>query len=109
MPATLKILGQSSPLSGSLTTLYTTPSATTTVVSSAVICNQNSNASSFRLAVQNSGSSISPEHYLFYDTPIFGNETQVYNIGLTLAATDVISCYATTSSISFNIFGQQNT
>lgn len=105
---TLKILGQSNPSASTLTTCYTVPSATSSVVSSLVICNRSATATSFRVAVRPSGASISNEHYIYFDVMIGGNDTFISTIGATLGATDVISVYATLATLSFNIYGQEN-
>lgn len=52
MANTLKVLGQSAPGAASQTTLYTVPAATSTVVSSIVVCNRSATPTSFRVAVQ---------------------------------------------------------
>ncbi len=109
MATTLKVLGQSNPNAATLTTVYTVPSATSTVVSSISVCNRSSVATSFRIAVRPAGASISNEHYMFYDVAISGNETFVATMGITLATTDVVSVYATLATLSFNVFGQENT
>ena len=104
-----KVLGQSSPLAATLTTLYTVPASTDAVCSSIVICNRSAASTSFRVAVRLLGAAISDEHYLFYDVEIRGNDTFVATIGMTLKATDVVSVYATNATLSFNLFGQENT
>jgi hypothetical protein len=109
MATTLKVLGQSNPLATTLTTLYTTPTSTSTVVSSLVVCNRSAVATSFRVAVRPAGAAISNEHYLYYDVPISGNTTFAATLGISLEATDVVSVYATLATLSFNLFGQELT
>ena len=109
MAQTIKVLGQSSPSAATLTTLYTVPALTSTVASSIVICNRSSTATSFRVAIRTSGAAISNEDYLYYDVPIAGNDTFIATIGITLATTDVVSVYATLATLSFNLFGTENT
>lgn len=108
MATTLKILGQSNPSASTLTTAYTVPSATTTVISSLVVCNRSTTATSFRIAIRQAGASISDEHYIYYDVAIAGNDTFIATIGATLEATDVVSVYATLATLSFNLYGQEN-
>lgn len=103
----VSVLGQSNPSAATLTTLYTVPATTETVVSSLVVCNRSSTATTFRVAVRPAGAAISNEHYLYYDVPIPGNETFVATIGITLEATDVVSVYATLATLSFNLFGNE--
>ena len=109
MATTLKVLGQSAPLVTTLTDLYTVPAATTTVVSSIVVCNRSSTATSFRVAVRPAGAVISNEMYIYYDVTIAGNDTFVATIGVSLGATDVVSVYATLATLSFSAYGQENT
>ena len=109
MATALSVLGQSAPTATTLTTLYTVPALTTTAVSSIVVCNRSATATSFRIAVRPAGAAISNEMYLYYDVTIAGNDTFVATIGISLATTDVISVYNTLATLSFNLFGQQNT
>jgi glucose-6-phosphate dehydrogenase assembly protein OpcA len=108
MTTALKVLGQSAPSAAALTTLYTVPASTSTVVSTLVVANRSSTATSFRIAIRPSGDSIANEHYLYYDIAISGNDTFTATLGITLATTDVISVYATLATLSFNAFGQEN-
>lgn len=107
MATTPKILGQSNPLAGVLTTLYTVPGSTNLVGSSLVVCNRSGTPTSFRIAIRPAGAAISDEMYLHYDTPIGGNDVYIATIGITLEATDVISVQATDATLSFNGFGQE--
>lgn len=104
---TIKVLGQSAPASTTLTTLYTVPAATATVCSTLVVCNRGSAAATFRVAVRVAGASISDEQYLYYDPSIPANSTLTVTVGLTLAATDVVSVYASTANLSFNLSGSE--
>ena len=108
MTTTLKVLGQVAPTAASLTTIYTVPALTSTACSSITVCNRSSTATSFRIAVRPAGAAISNEHYLYYDVTIAGNDTFVATIGISLATTDVVSVYATLATLSFSIFGQEN-
>jgi hypothetical protein len=110
MTLTLKVLGQSAPAAITLTTLYTVPAATSTVISSITVCNRSTTAAtSFRIAVRPVGAAISNEHYLYFDTSIAKKDTFALTLGITLAATDVVSVYATDATLSFSIFGQEKT
>lgn len=107
MTTTYKVLGQIAPTANTLTTIYTVPSATSTVVSTVTVCNQSNVAATFRLAVQPANASIASKHYVNYDTALPGNDTIALTIGMTLATTDVISANASTSTISFSAFGSE--
>ena len=107
MATTYKVLGQSNPSATTATTLYTVPSATSTVLSTATICNQASTAGTFRLAVRPAGASLAAQHYIAYDTPIAANDTVALTLGLTLATTDVVTIYASSATMSFAAFGAE--
>lgn len=103
-----KVLGQSNPAAATLTTGYTVPAATSAIVSTITVANR-SVATSFRIAIRIAGAAISNEQYIAFDVPIAGNETITLTLGITLAATDVVSVFATLATLSFNIFGVEKT
>lgn len=107
MALTLKVLGQQNPSATTLTTLYTVPSSTSTVCSSLTVANRSDTATSFRVAIRPSGETINNKHYIYYDVPIFGNDTFSATLGITLATTDIVSVYATDATLSFSLFGQE--
>jgi len=107
MAITYKVLGQSNPAATTATSLYTVPSATSAVCSTVTICNQASTAGSFRIAVRPAGATLSAEHYVAYDTSIPANDVLTMTIGITLATTDVITVYASSANLSFNLFGSE--
>ncbi len=109
MAEVLKNLGQSNPVAATVTNIYTVPTATSAVVSSIVVANRSSTATSFRISVAVAGAVDSPGQYLYYDIAISGNDTFAANLGITLATTDVIRVYATLATLSFNIFGSEVT
>jgi len=108
MGVVIKTLGQSAPSATTVTTLYTVPANTSAIGSSIVVCNRSAVATSFRIAIRPSGASISDEHYIYYDVAIGGNDTFIATIGMTLATKDVVSVYATLATLSFQLYGQEN-
>lgn len=107
MASTYKVLGQSNPAATTDTTLYTVPAATSTVVSTINICNQAASGATFRVAVRPLGAAISAVHYLAFDTVIPANDSIALTMGITLAATDVITVRANTTTLSFSLFGSE--
>jgi hypothetical protein len=107
MPTSYKVLGQSYPTASTLTTLYTVPSATQAVVSTITVCNLSNTSDTIRIAIRVGGSSISNEEYIFYNEPIAPTSTMSATLGITLAATDVISVWSTNGVSSFNAFGTE--
>ena len=106
MTTTYKVLGQVNPSATTLTTLYTVPGSTQTVCSSITACNQGT-STNVRIAVRPTGTAIDPKHYIVYDTVVASNDTMIFTIGITLGTTDVVSVYAGTANVSFNLFGSE--
>ena len=102
-----KVLGQVNPSATTLTTLYTVPSAKEAVVSSISVANLTATAATFRLAVRPAGASLAAEHYVAYDVAIAANDTTALTLGLTLAATDVVTVYASSATLSFHAYGSE--
>lgn len=109
MPTTYKVLAQSAPSAITNTTLYTVPSATSAVISTITIANRASSQGSYRIAVRPGGATLANTHYIAFDVPLQANDTTALTLGITLAATDVITIYATTADLSFSVFGSEIT
>ena len=107
MPTTYKVLGQSNPSATTATTLYTVPSATQTVVSTIVVCNQAASAATFRIAVRPAGATLAAQHYVAYDVTVGASDSTALTLGLTLGATDVVTIYGSTATLSFSAYGSE--
>jgi len=108
MPNTYKVLGQIVPAAATLTTLYTCPSANSAVISTLTVCNLQNNANTtVRVAVRPSAAVISSHHYVAYDLPLPAADSIALTLGITLAASDVVSVYSASGSVSFNLFGSE--
>lgn len=107
MATTYKVLGQSNPSATTLTTLYTVPAATSTVVSTISICNQAGTSGTYRIAIRPAGAAIDPKHYLVYGATVGASDSVLLTLGITLATTDVISVYGSSANMSFTAFGSE--
>lgn len=107
MATIYKVLGQAEPAATTATTLYTVPSATEAVISTVVIANKAASAGSYRVAVRPAGASLEDKHYIAYDVAIAANDSTALTLGITLAATDVVTVYASSADMSFNAFGSE--
>lgn len=107
MPNVYKVLAQSNPAATTATTLYTVPSATSTVISTITVCNQAATSGTFRIAVRPAGATLAAQHYIAYDVPIAANDTTALTLGLSLATTDIITVYASSATMSFNAYGSE--
>ena len=109
MADTFKILGQAALAATTSTAVYTVPAATSTTVSSVVICNRGATSCTFRLSTAIAGAVLANAQYIYYDQPLDPNSTFVATLGLTLATTDVIRAYASTANVSVNVYGVEVT
>jgi glucose-6-phosphate dehydrogenase assembly protein OpcA len=107
MATVYKVLGQSNPAATTATTLYTVPSSTSTIASTLNVCNMASSAATFRIAVRPAGATLASTHYLTYDTSVPANDSIAITLGMTLATTDVVTVYASTTTINFTLFGTE--
>jgi hypothetical protein len=107
MPTTYKVLGQSAPAAVTATTLYTVPSATQTVVSTIVIANTATTTATYRIAVRVAGATLAASQYIAYDVSVSGNDSTALTLGITVGATDVITVYSSTTTLTFTAFGSE--
>jgi hypothetical protein len=108
MATVYKVLAQSNPTVTTNTNIYTVPSSTSAVVSTFFICNQTTSQQTYRIAIRPAGATLETKHYISYDTPIQASDTAALTLGITLAATDVVTVYASTGSMSFTMCGAEN-
>lgn len=109
MPATYKVLGQINPSATTLTTLYTVPAATSTVLSTISITNLAATNATFRVAVRVNGAAIANAQYLAYDSTVLANDAVYLTLGISLGAADVVSVYASSANVAFQAFGSEMT
>jgi len=109
MPTVYKVLGQSAPSATTNTDLYTVPAATSAVVSTIVVANRSDSTATYRIAIRPAGATLANQHYLAFDVGVGASDSTNLTLGITLAATDVVSIYASTANLSFSIFGSEIT
>ena len=107
MATNYKVLGQSAPSATTATTLYTVPSATEAVISTIFVCNRGTDAATYRIAVRPNGATLANEHYIAYNVLILGSTSTAITVGVTMDATDVLTVYASSADLSFNVFGSE--
>lgn len=103
-----KVLGQSNPSATTLTTLYTVPAASSAVISTISVANLTATAATFRIAVRPAGAAIANQHYIGYDITVGASDSTLITVGITMAATDVLSVYASTANLAFSAFGDES-
>ena len=107
MTTAYKTLAQLSPAANTLTTLYTTPAATQTVISSLCICNTNAVDGYFSVSIAVGGAADNGKQYIYSALPLVNHDTFIFTGGITLQATDLIRVSASETNISFNLFGKE--
>ena len=109
MATAYKVLGQLAPSATTATTLYTVPSATEAIVSTLVVANRDSSSATYRIAIRPDGATLANEHYIAYNVTVGASDSTTLTLGLTMNAADVVTVYASTANLSFNIFGSEIT
>ena len=104
---TYKVLGQVAPSASTATTLYACTSALGAVISTVSICNQNATTVTYRLSVRPAAAVQTTAMYVAYDVSLPANTTDTLTLGLTLANTDVVTVYTSTTAVSFNAYGSE--
>jgi hypothetical protein len=93
----------SAPTADTLTTLYTVPADTQSIISTINVCNTASADATYRIAITSGGSPVLG-NYIVYNATISGNETVAFTQGITMDANDLIAVFASSSSVAFNAF-----
>jgi hypothetical protein len=107
MATTYKVLGQSAPGAATETDVYTVPAATTAVLSTVVVANRSASAVTYRIAVRPDGATLANQHYIAYDVNVGASDSTTITLGITMDAGDVLTVYASTGDLSFNVFGSE--
>lgn len=107
MATTYKVLAQLAPSATTATTLYTVGSGKSAVISTLVVANRDATAATYRIAVRPAGATLANEHYIAYNVTVGASDSTTLTLGITLAATDVVTVYASTANLSFSAFGSE--
>ena len=107
MATTYKVLAQSAPSATTSTDIYTVPTSTATVVSTIVVANRAASSATYRIAVRPEGATLANQHYIAYDVTVGASDSTTITLGITMDAADVITVYASTANLSFNVFGSE--
>lgn len=102
-----KVLGQSAPAATTATDIYTVPAGKSAVVSTVTICNTGGTALTYRVSVRIAGAAATAAQYVAYEASLPAYSTDLMTIGITLAATDVITVQSSLATASFNVFGSE--
>jgi hypothetical protein len=107
MATSYKVLGQVNPNATTATTAYAVPSSTEAVISTITVANIGPSPATYRISVRPNGATQENKHYIVYDSSVGPQTTDTLTIGMTLDASDVITVYASTATLAFNLFGSE--
>jgi hypothetical protein len=77
------------------------------VLSTIVVANRAASAATYRIAVRPNGATLANQHYLAYDVTVGASDSTTITLGITMDAADVLTVYASTANLSFNVFGSE--
>ena len=107
---TYSVLGQVEPAASTPTTLgAAVPSGKMWVISSITVCNTNATAVTYRISVRPAAAVQTTAMYVAYDVALPAKTTDTITVGLTLAATDVVTVWASSTLVAFNMYGSEIT
>lgn len=108
MATAYKVLGQAAPSSTANADLITVGSGKSQVISSLVITNTTASATTARVFVRVAGATAAASNAVLYDVAISANSVNAFTLGITLAATDVVTVQtASSNALTFTAFGSE--
>lgn len=112
MPIAYKILGQIYPTANTLTNVYVTPAATSGIVNSIYISNQDIANANVDLIVRPINETLSNKHYILQDQRIEQADTIILNLNITMNASAILAANikvrageTKAANVSVNAFG----
>jgi hypothetical protein len=82
------------------TTLYTVPAANSAIISTLNICNVSASNVTFRAAIRPAGTTLTTAHYIAYDVALPAQDAIGLTLGITLAATDVVTVHSLQGNVA---------
>jgi hypothetical protein len=108
MATSYKTLAQAHLTTTSDTDILTVGASKEVIISTMVIANITSSATTFNVAFRTNGDTLADKHYIAKEVPIAANDSTTLTLGMALEATDVVTVAAGTgNALSFNLFGAE--
>jgi len=108
MATSYKTLAQAHLTTTSDTDILTVAASKEVIISTMVIANITSTATTFNVAFRQDGATLADKHYIAKEVPIAANDSTTLTLGMALEATDVVTVAAGTgNALSFNLFGAE--
>jgi hypothetical protein len=105
MATRYQVVAQSAPSATTETTFYTVPALKEVIISTLVVANRSATSATYRIAIRPAGATLADEHYIAYDVTVGASDSATLTLGITVAASDVITIYASNANLSFTAFG----
>lgn len=103
-----KILGQVHPSNSSETDLYTVGAGKSAIVSTMTITNVTGSVATARVHARIAGATTGHVNAILYDVAIAANSVAAFTLGITLAATDVVTVKTSGgATLTFQLFGSE--
>ena len=116
MAISYKILGQIYPTANTLTNVYVTPAATSAIVNTLYISNQDSANANVDIVIRPINETLGNKHYILQNQRIDQADTIILNLNLTMNASVILAVNNTirasetkSANISVNAFGVELT
>lgn len=105
---TYKILGQAAPANTSNADLITVGAGKQQIVSSLLIANSTTASATFRVFARIAGATAAVSNAIYYDVNLAANSSAALTVGITLAATDVLTIRSSVANaLTFTAFGTE--
>ena len=89
---------------GTYATLYTTPAATSAVISSIVICNTTASAATYRIGLDTTAGTPGASEWLVHDATVPANDSIILTFGACLDAGKYIRVSSSADTVTFSAF-----
>jgi hypothetical protein len=83
--------------------------ATSTVISSIVICNTSSSSATYTIAINTASATYASGRYVVYQATIAGNDTVALTLGLVMDPTNrYLNVSSSAATVNFSLYGVEN-
>lgn len=89
---------------GTYATLYNSPVATTTNISSIVICNTAATTATYRIAIMSTAGTPAAANWLVYGATVAANDTVFLTVGAVMSAEKYLRVSSSADTVSFTAF-----
>jgi hypothetical protein len=72
------------------------------------VANLAASSATYRIAVRVGGATLANSQYIAYDITVGASDSTALTLGITLAASDVVTVYASTANLTFTAFGDES-